>query len=116
MYVDISHQIEHFIPAEKRPEHFIHRGDRDYLMFKPVARTLEEAIALYETRAYEKYAAGARPATHYTPHMLQLLEFQQKMEGVVPWWWALPAPPTTPRPWWRCSSSCAGPSPSRGPR
>lgn len=84
MYVDISHQIENFIPPEKRAEHFIHRGDNDYLMFKPIAETLDEAIALYETKAYEKYLDGSRAVTHYHPHMLQLLEFQEKMDRVVP--------------------------------
>ncbi len=84
MYVDISHQIENFIPPEKRPEHFIHRGDNDYLMFKPLVETIDEAIALYETRAYEKYLDGSRAVTHYTPHMLQLLEFQEKMDREVP--------------------------------
>ena len=84
MYVDVSHQIENFIPPEKRPEHFIHRGDNDYLMFKPLVETLDEAIALYETRAYEKYLDGSRAVTHYTPHMLQLLEFQEKMDRAVP--------------------------------
>jgi len=84
MYIDISHQIENFIPAEQRPEHFIHRGEKDYLMFKPIARTLDEAIALYETRSFEKYLDGSRPVTHYTPHMLQLLEFQEKMDREVP--------------------------------
>jgi len=84
MYVDIAHQIENFIPAEKRPEHFMHRGDKDYLLFKPLAKTLDEAIALYETRAFERYLDGSRPVTHYTPHMLQLLEFQEKMDRVVP--------------------------------
>jgi uroporphyrinogen-III decarboxylase len=84
MYIDISHQIENFIPAEQRPEHFIHRGEKDYLMFKPIARTLDEAIALYETRAFEKYLNDSRAVTHYTPHMLQLLEFQEKMDRQVP--------------------------------
>jgi uroporphyrinogen-III decarboxylase len=84
MYVDISHQIENFIPAERRPEHFIHRGAKDYLLFKPLAKTLDEAIALYETRAFEKYIGDSRAVTHYTPHMLQLLEFQEKMDRVVP--------------------------------
>ncbi len=84
MYVDISHQIEHFIPKEKRAEHFIHRGDKDYLMFKPVAKTLDEAIGLYESRAFETHIADSRAVTHYTPHMLQLLEFQEKMDRVVP--------------------------------
>lgn len=84
MYVDISHQIENFIPAEKRAEHFIHRGEKDYLMFKPIANTIDEAIALYETRAYEKYVGDSRAVTHYTPHMLQLLEFQEKMDRQVP--------------------------------
>jgi uroporphyrinogen-III decarboxylase len=84
MYVDIAHQIENFIPAEKRPEHFIHRGPKDYLLFKPVAHSLDEAIALYETKAYQKYLPGSRPVTHYTPHMLQLLEFQEKMDRAVP--------------------------------
>lgn len=84
MYVDISHQIENFIPAEKRPEHFILRGDKDYVMFKPLAETLDDAIALYESRAYEKYASDSRAVTHYTPHMLQLLEFQEKMDRQVP--------------------------------
>jgi len=84
MYIDISHQIEHFIPAEKRPEHFMHRGDKDYLMFKPIAETLDEAIALYENRVWERYIEGSRPVTHYTPHMLQMLEFQEKMDRQVP--------------------------------
>lgn len=84
MYVDISHQIEHFIPAELRAEHFIHRGEKDYLMFKPLVETLDEAIALYENRTFEKYIEGSRPVTHYTPHMLQLLEFQEKMDRQVP--------------------------------
>lgn len=84
MYVDISHQIENFIPAEQRPAHFIHRGEKDYLMFKPIAQTLDEAIALYESKAYEKYLGDSRAVTHYTPHMLQLLEFQEKMDRQVP--------------------------------
>jgi uroporphyrinogen-III decarboxylase len=84
MYVDISHQIENFIPPERRPEHFVHRGDKDYLMFKPIAETLDEAIAMYEERTFEKYIEGSRPVTHYTPHMLQLLEFQEKMDRQVP--------------------------------
>lgn len=84
MYVDISHQIENFIPAEKRPDHFVHRGPKDYLLFKPLAHTLDEAIALYESKAYEKYVGDSRAVTHYTPHMLQLLEFQERMDRVVP--------------------------------
>ncbi|MBU0640422.1 MAG: hypothetical protein KKB50_16280 [Planctomycetes bacterium] len=84
MYVDISHQIEHFIPPEQRPKHFIHRGPQDYLLFKPIAETLDDAIALYEQRTFEKYLEGSRPVTHYTPHMLQLLEFQEKMDRQVP--------------------------------
>ena len=84
MYLDISHQIENFIPAEQRASHFIHRGEKDYLMFKPIAKTLDEAIALYETRAYERYVGDSRAVTHYTPHMLQLLEFQEKMDRQVP--------------------------------
>jgi len=84
MYVDISHQIENFIPPEKRASTFVHRGDKDYLLFKPIADTLDEAIALYETKAYEKYIGDSRAVTHYTPHMLQLLEFQEKMDRVVP--------------------------------
>lgn len=84
MYVDISHQIENFIPAEKRAEHFIHRGDKDYLLFKPLAKTLDEAISLYENRAFDKYIGDSRAVTHYTPHMLQLLEFQEKMGRIVP--------------------------------
>jgi uroporphyrinogen-III decarboxylase len=84
MYVDISHQIENFIPAEKRAEHFFLRGPKDYVLFKPIASTLDEAIALYEEKAYAKYAEDSRAVTHYTPHMLQLLEFQEKMDRVVP--------------------------------
>ena len=84
MYVDISHQIGNFIPAERRPEHFIHRGPKDYLLFKPLVETLDEAIALYETRAFEKHLADSRAVTHYHPHMLQLLEFQEKMGRQVP--------------------------------
>lgn len=84
MYIDISHQIENFIPAERRREHFMHRGERDYLLFKPLVETLDEAIALYEQRAYERYQEDSRAVTHYTPHMLQLLEFQEKMDRQVP--------------------------------
>ena len=84
MYVDISHQIENFIPAERRGEHFILRGPKDYVLFKPIAETLDEAIELYESRAYQKYLADSRAVTHYTPHMLQLLEFQEKMDRQVP--------------------------------
>jgi uroporphyrinogen-III decarboxylase len=84
MYIDIAHQIENFIPAEERPKYFIHRGSKDYLLFKPIAKTLDEAIALYENRTFEKYLEGSRPVTHYHPHMLQLLEFQEKMDRVVP--------------------------------
>jgi uroporphyrinogen-III decarboxylase len=84
MYVDISHQLDCFIPAEKRGEHFIHRGEKDYLLFKPIAKTLDEAIGLYETKAYERYVSDSRAVTHYTPHMLQLLEFQEKMGRQVP--------------------------------
>ncbi len=84
MYVDISHQIENFIPPEKRSEHFIHRGEKDYLLFKPLVKTIDEAIELYESRAYERYLEGSRAVTHYTPHMLQLLEFQEKMDRIVP--------------------------------
>jgi len=84
MYIDISHQIENFIPAEKRAAHFVHRGAKDYLLFKPLVKTLDEAIALYEDRAFEKHLGDSRAVTHYTPHMLQLLEFQEKMDRVVP--------------------------------
>lgn len=84
MHIDIGHQIENFIPAEIRPEYFVRRGDKDYLLFKPLAKTLDDAIALYESRAFEKYINDSRPVTHYTPHMLQLLEFQEKMDRFVP--------------------------------
>jgi len=84
MYVDLSHMMEHFLPPEKRHEYFKHRGPKDYLLFKPIAETLDEAIELYESRAYEKYVEGSRAVTHYTPHMLQLLEFQEKMDRQVP--------------------------------
>jgi uroporphyrinogen-III decarboxylase len=84
MYVDISHQIENFLPPEKRGDYFVHRGPKDYVLFKPLAHSLDEAIALYESRAYETYLDGSRPVTHYTPHMLQLLEFQEKMDRTVP--------------------------------
>lgn len=84
MYVDIGHQLECFVPPEKRAEHFILRGDKDYLLFKPVAETLDEAIAMFEQKVWEKYGADSRAATHYTPHMLQLLEFQEKMGRQVP--------------------------------
>ncbi len=84
MYVDISHQIEPFIPPERRAEHFVHRGDKDYLLFKPVAKTFDEVIGLYEQRIWEKHGAQSRAATHYTPHMQQLLEFQEKMDRQVP--------------------------------
>jgi len=53
-------------------------------MFKPIAATLDEAIALYESRAFERYVNDSRAVTHYTPHMLQLLEFQEKMGREVP--------------------------------
>ena len=60
MYVDISHQIENFVPPEVRPNYFVHRGEKDYLMFKPIARNIDEAIALYEDEAWEKYTDGSR--------------------------------------------------------
>ncbi|MEW6249583.1 MAG: hypothetical protein AB1716_02970 [Planctomycetota bacterium] len=84
MYVDIGHQLEPFLPPERRAEHFIHRGPKDYVLFKPVAQTLDEAIALYEQRVWEQYGGDSRAATHYTPHMLQLLEFQERMDRQVP--------------------------------
>ncbi len=84
MYVDIGHQIENFVPAEERHKYFVHRGSKDYLMFKPIAKSIDEAIALYENKVWEKYTAGSRVADHYHPHMLQLLEFQEKMDRVVP--------------------------------
>jgi len=84
MYLDIGHQLGNFIPPEKRAEKFVLRGDKDYVLFKPIADTLDEAIGLYESKAYEKYLGDSRAVTHYTPHMLQLLEFQEKMDRVVP--------------------------------
>lgn len=84
MYVDIAHMLEPFLPAEKRAAHFIHRGPKDYLMFKPLVETIDEAIALYENRDYEKYLHDSRAVTHWAPHMLQLLEFQEKMGRQVP--------------------------------
>ncbi len=36
-------------------------------MFKPIAATLDEAIALYESRAFERYVNDSRAVTHYTP-------------------------------------------------
>ncbi|MDH7570971.1 MAG: hypothetical protein QHJ73_15450, partial [Armatimonadota bacterium] len=84
MYVDISHQIEGFIPKEERAEKFVLRGDKDYVLFKPLAHTLDDAIALFENRVWEKYGGDSRAVTHYTPHMLQLLEFQEKMGRQVP--------------------------------
>ena len=84
MYIDIGHQIENFLPPERRAAHFIHRGEKDYLLFKPIANSLDEAIALYESKPWEKHTASSRAATHYTPHMLQLLEFQEKMGRQVP--------------------------------
>ncbi|HID06430.1 MAG TPA: hypothetical protein EYP10_04705, partial [Armatimonadetes bacterium] len=41
-------------------------------------------IELFERRVWEKYGESSRAVTHYTPHMLQLLEFQEKMERTVP--------------------------------
>jgi uroporphyrinogen-III decarboxylase len=84
MYVDIGHQLEPFLPPEKRPQHFVHRGPKDYLLFKPLVETLDEAIALYEERVYEKYVGDSRAVTHWLPHLLQLLEFQEKMGRQVP--------------------------------
>ncbi len=84
MYLDIGHQLEAFLPPEKRAQYFTHRGAKDYLVFKPIASTLDEAIALFEAKPWEKYGATSRAATHYTPHMLQLLEFQEKMDRSVP--------------------------------
>lgn len=92
LYFDISHLIEHFVPAVQRPAHFIHRGPKDYLLFKPLATTLDDAIALYESRAYERHRDGSRWATHYTQHLRQLLEFQEKMDGAVPVIVATPTP------------------------
>lgn len=92
LYFDISHLIEHFVPAEQRPAHFIHRGPKDYLLFKPLATTLDDAIALYESRAFERHRAGSRWATHYVPHLRQLLDFQEQMERLVPVIVAIPTP------------------------
>ena len=107
MYVDISHQIENFIPAEKRPEHFIHRGEKDYLMFKPIAKTLDEAIALYETQGlrevHRRLAGGdalhpAHAATAGVPGEDGPAGAGHRR--------ASPRPPTTPRPSSRCRTSC----------
>ncbi len=84
MYLDLGHMLENWLPKEKRSQFLIHRGDKDYLLFKPIAKTLDEAIGLYETRTFEKYLGDSRAVTHYTPHMLQLLEFQEKMDRIVP--------------------------------
>jgi len=84
MYVDISHQIENFLPPSERSKYFQVRGPKDYVLFHPIAETLDDAIRLYEEKAYQKYIADSRAVTHYTPHMLSLLEFQEKMNRTVP--------------------------------
>jgi uroporphyrinogen-III decarboxylase len=84
MYVDIGHELDAMVAPEKRKDHFIVRGRKDYVLFHPLVATLDEAIALFEQQIWTKYMETSRAVTHYTPHMLQLLDFQEKMGRVVP--------------------------------
>lgn len=84
MYVDIAHHIESFVSPEKRAEYFVRHDSDDYLHYKPVVQTIDQALELLESRAYLRHLEGTRPVTHYTPHLVQLLEFQEKMGRVVP--------------------------------
>lgn len=86
MYVDLSHEFDPMISPENRKEHFILRGPKDYVMYKPVATTLEEATHLFQERVWEKYGfgrAGTEPGG-FVSHCGQLLEFQRKMKDTVP--------------------------------
>jgi uroporphyrinogen-III decarboxylase len=84
MYVDLGHQLEPMIPPEKRKDHIIVRGKKDYVLFHPIADTLDQAIEIFEKQLWTRYGDSSRAVTHYTPHMLQLLEFQEKMDRIVP--------------------------------
>ena len=86
MYVDLGHEFEPMIPREERKEHFILRGPKDYVMYKPVATTLDDAMRLFQERVWEKYGwgrAGTDPGG-FVSHCGQLLEFQRRMGNAVP--------------------------------
>ncbi len=84
MYVDLGHEFDAMVPPDQRKDHFIVRGPKDYVLFHPLTNSLDEAIALFEQKAWTKYIDTSRAVSHYTPHFLQLLEFQEKMDRVVP--------------------------------
>ena len=83
MYVDLSHELDPLTPPERRSQHFIIRGPRDYVLYKPVAATLNEATKLFQEKVWERYGYG-RASSHYIPHCMQLLEFQKRMGNNVP--------------------------------
>lgn len=82
-YVDISEQLDPFIPPEKRKNQYVLRGPRDYVVFKPVVTTLDDAIKLYQKRVWEKYDAG-HAGDYFVPHLQELLTFQNKMNRSIP--------------------------------
>ncbi|MEM3677186.1 MAG: uroporphyrinogen decarboxylase family protein [Candidatus Bathyarchaeia archaeon] len=81
-YVDISEELDPLIPPEKRKDHYVIRGPRDYVVFKPAATTLDDAIRLFQERVWERYGSGH--AEYFVEHCRQLLEFQRKMNNMVP--------------------------------
>ncbi|MCF7707879.1 MAG: hypothetical protein K9N52_03150 [Verrucomicrobia bacterium] len=84
IYVDIGHQLDSMVPPEERDKYFQVRGKKDYVLFHPLTNSLDEAIALFEDKVYTRYMDSSRAASHFTPHILQLLEFQEKMDRTVP--------------------------------
>ncbi len=64
MYVDISHQIENFVPPEKRPNYFIHRGEKDYLHVqadRPQHRRGDRAVRRQGLGEVHGRLAGSEP-------------------------------------------------------
>ena len=82
-YVDLSEELDPLIPPEKRKDHYVIRGPKDYVVFKPVATTLDDAIKLFQEKVWEKYGYG-HAGDYFIPHCQQLLEFQNKMNKSIP--------------------------------
>ncbi len=82
-YVDLSHQLDPFIAPDQRSRYFDLRGGTDYVLFRPITKDLDELIAMFEGKVWEKNGPG-RAASHFVPHIQQLAEFQRKMGDTVP--------------------------------
>lgn len=82
-YVDLSEELDPLVPPEKRRDHYVIRGPKDYVVFKPAATRLDDAIKLFQDRVWEKYGYG-HAAEYFIPHLQQLLEFQRGMNNSVP--------------------------------